>query len=100
MLFFEFNGDVVESADALPLIVARTPVGTSVEVKILRDKKHITKMVTLGRLETEETNIDANVNQQQDVFIEELQAYVSELTSDIANTLKVDANLKGVGLYA
>ncbi|MDA8774069.1 Do family serine endopeptidase [Chlamydiia bacterium] len=95
-VIFKFNGDVVESADSLPLIVARTPVGTSVEVKILRDKKHITKMITLGRLETAQTKDEYNNNQKHDVFVEELQAYVSELTSDIAKSLKVDTNLKGV----
>ena len=38
----------------LPIIVARTEVGKKVQVKIWRNKKEITKTITLGRLETSE----------------------------------------------
>tara|TARA_Y100000287_G_C13888427_1_gene194752 strand:- start:36 stop:497 length:462 start_codon:yes stop_codon:yes gene_type:complete len=38
----------------LPIIVARTEVGKKVKVKIWRNKKEITKIITLGRLETSE----------------------------------------------
>ena len=36
----------------LPKIVAQTEVGKTVEVKIWRNKKEITKKIKLGRLET------------------------------------------------
>ena len=36
----------------LPAIVAKTKVGTRVQVKIWRNKKEITKSILLGRLET------------------------------------------------
>ena len=38
----------------LPIIVAQTQVGKTVEVKIWRNKKEIIKKIKLGRLETSE----------------------------------------------
>ena len=38
----------------LPIIVAQTKVGKTVEVKVWRNKKVITKKIKLGRLETSE----------------------------------------------
>ena len=38
----------------LPLIVAQTKVGKVVKLKVWRNKKEITKTITLGRLETSE----------------------------------------------
>ena len=36
----------------LPKIVAQTEVGKTIEVKVWRNKKEITKKIKLGRLET------------------------------------------------
>ena len=36
----------------LPIIVAQTEVGKTIEVKVWRNKKEITKKIKLGRLET------------------------------------------------
>ena len=38
----------------LPKVVANTKVGKSVELKVWRNKKSITKRLTLGRLESSE----------------------------------------------
>ena len=38
----------------LPRIVAQTEVGKTVEVKIWRNEKELTKKIKLGRLETSE----------------------------------------------
>ena len=38
----------------LPLIVAQTDVGKTVEVKVWRNKKELIKKIKLGRLETSE----------------------------------------------
>ena len=53
----------------LPSIVARTNVGKKVKVKIWRNKKAITKTITLGRLETSEDFKEA----EQKVIIKESQ---------------------------
>ena len=53
-IILEFNGEKIEQMKELPMIVARTEVGKKVKVKIWRNKKEITKTITLGRLETSE----------------------------------------------
>jgi len=53
-IILEFNGERINQMKELPIIVARTEVGKKVKVKIWRNKKEITKTITLGRLETSE----------------------------------------------
>ena len=53
-IILEFNGEKIKQMKELPMIVARTEVGKKVKVKIWRNKKEITKTITLGRLETSE----------------------------------------------
>ena len=53
-IILEFNGERIQEMKELPIIVARTEVGKKVKVKIWRNKKEITKTITLGRLETSE----------------------------------------------
>ncbi|MDC1109818.1 Do family serine endopeptidase [Candidatus Pelagibacter sp.] len=51
-IILEFNGTEIKEMSELPKIVAQTEVGKTVEVKIWRNKKEITKKIKLGRLET------------------------------------------------
>ena len=51
-IILEFNGTAIKEMSELPKIVAQTEVGKTVEVKIWRNKKEITKKIKLGRLET------------------------------------------------
>ena len=44
----------IKEMKELPIIVAQTEVGKTVEVKIWRNKREITKKIKLGRLETSE----------------------------------------------
>jgi serine protease Do len=53
-IIVEFNGEKVVSSAMLPPIVGRTPVGTSVRVKVLRDGKTKTLTVRLGELPEDE----------------------------------------------
>jgi serine protease Do len=46
-----FDGQDIKEMRDLPKIVADTPVGKSVEVKVIRNGKEMTKSVTLARLE-------------------------------------------------
>ena len=50
----EFNGRRVRKMRELPRIVAETPVGEEVLVKVIRDGKEVALKVTLGRLEEAE----------------------------------------------
>ena len=53
-IILEFNGVSINEMQELPGIVAKTAVGKTVDVKIWRNKKEITKKIKLGRLETSE----------------------------------------------
>jgi serine protease Do len=53
-IILEFNGTKINEMKELPMIVAQTKVGKTVDVKIWRNKKEITKKIKLGRLETSE----------------------------------------------
>jgi serine protease Do len=48
----ELNGTKINEMKELPIIVAQTEVGKTVDIKVWRNKKEITKKIKLGRLET------------------------------------------------
>ena len=82
-IILEFNGVVIKEMKELPIIVARTEVGKKVKVKIWRDKKEITKTITLGRLETsEDFKIAEKDKPKKDLRIENLKISVKELTKE------------------
>ena len=67
----------------LPMIVARTEVGKKVKVKIWRDKKEITKTITLGRLETsEDFKVAEKKAKPKEPRIEKLKIIVRELNKE------------------
>ena len=51
-IILEFNGTRINEMKELPIIVAQTKVGKTVDVKVWRNKKEINKKIKLGRLET------------------------------------------------
>ena len=53
-IILEFNNTKIKEMKELPIIVAQTEVGKTVDVKVWRDKKEIVKKIKLGRLETSE----------------------------------------------
>ena len=53
-IILEFNGVLINEMKELPKIVAQTEVGKTVEVKVWRNGKKISKKIKLGRLETSE----------------------------------------------
>jgi serine protease Do len=62
-IILEFNNTEIKEMKELPKIVAQTEVGKTVEVKVWRNKKEITKKIKLGRLETSE---DFKVEKKQE----------------------------------
>ena len=86
-IILEFNGVEIKEMKELPIIVARTEVGKKVQVKIWRDKKEITKTITLGRLETsEDFKVAEKDKPQKELRVENLKISVKELTKeDIKN---------------
>ena len=82
-IILEFNGARIQEMKELPMIVARTEVGKKVKVKIWRDKKEITKTITLGRLETsEDFKVTKKKKPTQKLEIENLKISVREITDE------------------
>ena len=82
-IILEFNGVAIKEMKELPIIVARTEVGKKVQVKIWRNKKEITKTITLGRLETsEDFKVAEKDKPKKDIRIENLKISVKELTKE------------------
>ena len=53
-IILEFDGKRINEMKELPKIVAETDVGSTVNVKLRRNKRELNKKITLGRLETSE----------------------------------------------
>ena len=82
-IILEFDGQVIQEMKELPMIVAKTKVGKSVRVKIWRNKKEITKTITLGRLETsEDFKVAEKKEDPKELFIEDLKISVREITKE------------------
>jgi serine protease Do len=82
----------------LPAIVAKTKVGTTVEVKIWRNKKELTKNILLGRLETSD---DFKVSEKKpepikDIIIEDLKITVRKLTKEDIKIRKLPNQISGL----
>ena len=69
-IIIEFNGTPIKEMKELPKIVAQTEVGKTVEVKVWRNKKEITKKIKLGRLETSD---DFKVKKKEPIKNETLE---------------------------
>ena len=81
----------------LPKIVAATEVGKSVELKIWRNKKLISKRLTLGRLESSEEFRDKKiraVNKKED--IDRLKITVREINEEDLKSRNLDKKMTGV----
>ena len=82
-IILEFNGEKIKVMKELPMIVAKTEVGKKVKVKIWRNKKEITKTITLGRLETsEDFKVAEKKVKPKETRIEKLKITVRELTKE------------------
>ena len=82
-IILEFNGTKIIEMKELPKIVAQTKVGKTVEVKVWRNKKEITKKIKLGRLETSEDFKEKKVEkkvEQKVLEIKSLKITVRPLT--------------------
>ena len=82
-IILQFNGEKISEMKQLPIIVARTEVGKKVIVKIWRNKKEITKEITLGRLETsEDFKVAEKSKPKKELNIDNLKISVREITKD------------------
>ena len=99
-IILEFNGEKIQEMKELPIIVARTEVGKKVDVKIWRNKKEITKKITLGRLETsEDFKVKAKVEEKApsiESTIESLKITVRKLNNEDVKLRKIPNQTSGL----
>jgi serine protease Do len=89
----EFDGHTVKDSTELPMLVARTPIGKTVKLKVLRDKGTEMVAVKVGELKDEETTVAAGKE-------ENFGLTVQPLTPDIADSLGLSGDIKGVVVTA
>ena len=81
----------------LPNVVAGTEVGKSVELKIWRNKKLISKRLILGRLETSEEFKETKPKKvKKDIDIESLKIAVREITNEDISSRNLNKKTTGV----
>jgi serine protease Do len=81
-IILEFDGKKIDTMRTLPKVVANTKVGKSVQLKIWRNKKLITKRLTLGRLESsEEFKAKKLPKANKEIEIESLKITVRDINN-------------------
>jgi len=73
-IILEFNGIKIKEMKELPIIVAQTEVGKTIDVKIWRNKKETTKKIKLGRLETSGEFTEKKETKVEDLKILEIKS--------------------------
>ena len=98
-IILKFDGQKIDTMRTLPKLVSRTEVGKTVELEIWRDKKLITKKLTLGRLESSEDFKAENkpINpKKEESEIEVLKITVREVSTQDIESRKLDKKTEGV----
>ena len=96
-IILEFDGKRINTMKKLPNVVASTKVGKSVELKIWRNKKLISKRLILGRLETSEEFKETKPKiVRKDIDIESLKIVVREITSEDIKSRNLNKKTTGV----
>ncbi len=96
-IILEFNGEKIQEMKELPIIVAKTEVGKRVDVKIWRNKREITKKITLGRLETsDDFKVAEKPTQNESTIIDNLKITVRKLNREDVNQRKLPNQTSGL----
>ncbi len=95
-IILEFDGKRINQMRELPTIVARTKVGKTVKVKIWRNKKEISRTITLGRLETSEDFKTTKPKIVKTTKIDNLKIEVRTLTKKDIDQRGLPKNTTGV----
>ena len=93
-VILEFGGKPVETMRSFPLMVARTPAGTTVDVVVWRDGEKETLQVTVGELTdaVQTAHADGPVT----VRISEIGLTVVDLDARMQKKWQIDADASGV----
>ncbi len=97
-IILEFDGKKIDTMRKLPKVVANTKVGKSVQLKIWRNKKSITKKLTLGRLESSEEFKEKKTKtvKNKEETIKSLKISVREVNDEDISKRNLNKNTKGV----
>ena len=100
-IIIEFNGKPVQRRDQLVGFVTATKPGTTVPLKVLRDRKEISLNVTVGELnlDVETTRSQRQSEPDADPDIQETTGFGIELgplTADMARRLRLPPGTEGV----
>jgi len=97
-IILEFDEKKIDTMRKLPKVVANTKVGKSVQLKIWRNKKLITKKLTLGRLESSEEFKEKKTKtvQKKEETIKSLKITVRETSKEDISSRNLNTNTKGV----
>jgi serine protease Do len=100
-IILEFNGKPVRNTDELVNTVVRTKPGTTVPVKILRDKQERTLSITVDELDLENEGNRARATRETSTEPDEESAEkfgitISQLTPEQAQRLRAPADAQGV----
>ena len=100
-IILKFDGKKINMMRDLPKLVSNTKVGKIVELEIWRNKKLITKKLTLGRLESSDDFKAENEKtkpktKKKDTEIETLKITVRNTTSKDIQERKLEKDIKGV----
>ena len=96
-IILKFDGKKIDTMRTLPKLVSNTQVGKTVELEIWRNKKLITKKLTLGRLESsddfkaENKKIKPEIK-EKDIEIETLKITVRNITAKDIKNKKLEKN--------
>ena len=100
-IILKFDGKKIDTMRALPKLVSNTEVGKNVELKIWRNKKLITKKLTLGRLESSDDFKAENKKTKpetkiKDTEVKTLKITVRDITVKDIKDRKLEKKLSGV----
>ena len=97
-IILEFDGKKIDTMRKLPKVVANTKVGKSVELKIWRNKKLITKKLTLGRLESSEEFKEkkTKIIKKKEEIIESLKISVRDINDKDISSRNLNKKTTGV----
>ena len=96
-IILNFDGKKIDTMRTLPKVVASTEVGKSVELKIWRNKKLISKRLILGRLESSEEFKQKKTKVVKKVEdIEKLKIAVRDITNEDISSRNLNKKTSGV----
>ena len=96
-IILNFDGKKIDTMRTLPKVVASTEVGKSVELKIWRNKKLISKRLILGRLESSQEFQEKKTQKVEKVEdIEKLKITVREITNEDISSRNLNKKTSGV----